>query len=158
MLVGVAAGRNVSADFIDNTLFPYFGVRVTKKFLQTQHQSIWGSLSLRVLPVIDPITGVIYEQAESYGILNYSPKSKLTFIFTLGGSLSLSTHVHQNLGLAGATVAYELSHHVTLSGGARLFTFPTIYTRPLAAEGPINQYQVTGLGFFAITLTERERL
>jgi len=158
ILVGLSGGRSVSSVEIDNQLWPYFGLRVTKKFLQTQRQSIWGTLSLRILPTIDPITGVIYPAAESFGVLNYSPMSKVTLIFTLGGSISLSTHVHQNLGLAGATVAYELSQHVTLSGGARLFTFPSIYTRPLDQAPLNNQYQVTGLGFLAITLSERTRL
>jgi hypothetical protein len=156
LLVGVAGGRSITSELIETQLYPYFGATIRRKFLQGQHQSLWGSLSLRVIPAIDPITGVLYEQAESYGVLNYSPITKLTLIFALGGSVSLSTSVHQDFGVAGASASYQLSHHVALSAGARLFTYPSAL-RITPVAGP-NRYQVQSVGFLAITVSEHGHL
>ena len=158
ILMGAGGTSYVTPVLIENQLFPYFIAAIRKKFLETQYQSIWGGLTFRVTPIIDPITGIIYEQADMYALLNYSPKPKLTFSFTVGGSVSLSTQVHQNLGLVGAVVTYQLTHEVGLSAGVRAFSFPSIYSRPLAPVPGPNRYQVQALGFLAVTLNERTRL
>src|SRR5216684_3170633 len=156
VLVGLAGGRSITSELIETQLYPYFSGTIRRKFIQGQRQSLWGSLSLRIIPAIDPITGVFYEQAEGYGVLNYSPITKLTLIATLGGSVSLSSSVHQKLGLAGVSASYELSHHVALSAGVRLFTFPTALSIT-PVPGP-NRYQLQSVGFLAITVSDNGHL
>jgi len=156
VLVGLAGGRSITSELIETQLYPYFSGTIRRKFIQGKRQSLWGSLSLRIIPAIDPITGVFYEQAEGYGVLNYSPITKLTLIATLGGSVSLSSSVHQKLGLAGVSASYELSHHVALSAGVRLFTFPTALSIT-PVPGP-NRYQLQSVGFLAITVSDNGHL
>jgi len=70
--------------------------------------------------------------------------------------VSLSSSVHQKLGLAGFSASYQVSHHVALSAGVRLFTFPTALSIT-PVPGP-NRYQVQSVGFLAITVSDNGHL
>ncbi len=139
---GGAAGRDVNTDFIENRLYPYFAAAIRRRFVQGARDVLRGSLNVRLAPAIDPISGRIYLRADTFGTLNYFPILHLGLTAIAGGAIAVSGPLQgQKLGFGGAGVVYEFSPYLSLSTGMRVVALPN----------------VTAVGFFAITVSDRGR-
>ncbi len=140
VLIGAGGTHEVTSEFVEDRLYPYVNAGIRRRFRQGTVHALSGGLYARLAPAIDPILGAVYERADTYGTLIYSPVRSVTLSSALGGAIALGGQIKgQKLGFGAVSVAYEVSHHLTLSAGVRVVALP----------------DVVSVGFLAITVSER---
>jgi hypothetical protein len=140
VLIGAGGTHEIGQVFIEDQLYPYLNAGIRRRFRQGPTHALSGGLYVRLAPAIDTIVGYVYERVESYGTVAYSPVRNVTLSSALGGAVALSSPIEgQKLGYAAVSVAYAVTHELTLSAGVRGVAVPNF----------------VAVGFLAITVGER---
>jgi hypothetical protein len=143
VLIGAGGTHEIGPVLLEDRLYPYFNAGIRRRFRRGPSHALTGGWYVRVAPTIDTIAGYTYARAETYGTLAYSPVRSVTLASALGGALALDSPIKgQKLGYAAVSVAYEVTHELTLSAGVRGVAVPNF----------------VAVGFLAITVGERGHL